>query len=39
MEIISYLLYGLMILTFVVAIGINFLLNDMDEDGNPQEKP
>lgn len=39
MEIISYLLYGLIILAFVVAIGINFLLNDMDEDGNPQEKP
>ncbi|MGP5308067.1 hypothetical protein [Vreelandella alkaliphila] len=39
LEIISYLLGGLIILVFAVAVGINYLLSDMDEDGNFLEEP
>lgn len=39
LEVIGYLFGGLITLVLIVAIGIHFLVSDMDEDGNVQEKP
>lgn len=38
LEVVGCLFGGLVILVLVVAVGINYLLSDMDEDGNFREE-